>query len=86
MGKRKIPITTVDIEIGRRVREARKAAGYGCKQLAYELGLNPSMVCVLESGRVQMTISRLKKICDFLGVDISHMVSRLESPREKSSG
>jgi len=60
--------TPLDFEIGKRIREARKAAGATQEQLAAALGTTTQQVQKYEVGRNRVAASRLVEIADFLKV------------------
>jgi transcriptional regulator with XRE-family HTH domain len=60
--------TPLDFEIGKRIREARRAAGATQEQLAAALGTTFQQVQKYEAGRNRVAASRLVEIAEFLKV------------------
>lgn len=60
--------TPLDFDIGKRIREARKAAGKTQEELASALGTTFQQVQKYEAGRNRVAASRLVEIADFLRV------------------
>ena len=56
-------------DLGRRIRTAREAAGVTQEELARHLGLNSrSSVSNIEKGRIDLTLSNMQRIADYLHV------------------
>lgn len=57
-------------EVGRQLAELRKAAGMTQEQLSELSGLNRANISKIESGRYNVSLDILGKICEVLGVRI----------------
>jgi transcriptional regulator with XRE-family HTH domain len=60
--------------IGKRVREARLAAGLTGPQLAEKAGCAPNWVYALEAGHQNFTYTTFRRICETLGVDFRQVL------------
>ncbi|MDT0182375.1 helix-turn-helix domain-containing protein [Microbacterium oleivorans] len=58
-------------EVGRRLRELRRAQRMSARALAETLGISPSAVSQIERGVLQPSVSRLIAITDALGVPLA---------------
>lgn len=58
-----------------RVTEAREAAGLTKTQLAAKLGCSLSLISEIESGRKDVTPTRLKSLAEALDVEVSYLAS-----------
>ena len=68
----------IDIEIGKRVRQARVAAGLTQTKLADQLGITFQQVQKYEKGVNRIGGGRLYKIAHILGVKITYFVDDVE--------
>lgn len=55
--------------MGAKIRQLREQLGMSQRQLAAALGLDPSAVCLWESGKTVPTIHNLYRLADILGCD-----------------
>lgn len=58
------------MELGLKLRQLRKAKRFSLKQLAARSGCSTSYLSMIENGKIDPGISRLKKIADGLGITI----------------
>lgn len=61
--------------IGNRVRFLRKSLGFSLKEVSERVGCTPSYLSMLETGKLDPSASRLKKIADALGTTIVRLLS-----------
>ena len=61
--------------IGSRLRAVRKARGLSLKQVAALVGCTPSYLSMVETDKLDPSVSRLKKIADALGSTIVEIFS-----------
>lgn len=64
----------LNIQIGRRIKEARKHKGYTQEELAEEIGVSVQYTSDLERGRVGTSIYTLVKICQALGISSDYLL------------
>ena len=69
---------SIDIEIGKRVRRARVAAGWTQTQLADQLGITFQQVQKYEKGVNRIGGGRLYKIAHIVGVKITYFFDDVE--------
>jgi transcriptional regulator with XRE-family HTH domain len=60
--------------VGRRIREARAAAGLSQQQVASRVGMTRSSVANLEAGRQDMNITRLTAVLAALGIGLDALI------------
>ncbi|HEX5014383.1 MAG TPA: cupin domain-containing protein [Candidatus Limnocylindrales bacterium] len=60
--------------IGQRLRDARQAHGYSLRHLADRLGVSPSLISQIETGRARPSVSSLYAIATELGVSIDDLL------------
>jgi transcriptional regulator with XRE-family HTH domain len=71
--------------MGDRLREARQARGMSLRTLAEQLGVSPSLISQVETGRARPSVSTLYAIANELGVSLDELLfvdARLASPGE----
>lgn len=72
--------TETELEIGRRIREARKALGLRQSDLADRVGISGSHLSDIERGALMPTIPTLRRLCDALGRPLEYaLVDRPEA-------
>lgn len=76
------PLSDATEEFGRRVREARQAAGLSQEGLAHQAGLHWTYVGQVERGRRNVSLHNILKLAQGLAVDPAHLVARLRAPGE----
>ncbi len=68
----------IDIEIGKRLRQARAAAGLSQTELGVQLGISFQQVQKYEKGRNRIGGGRLYKVARILGVKITYFFDGVE--------
>lgn len=63
-------------EVGERIREARKRAGYNQEQLAELARLNRVTIAKYESGKIEPGAQALMRIADVLEVTVDELLGR----------
>lgn len=72
-------------EFGENLKKARKKAGLSQENLAYALGINPSVVSKYESGKVLPNVEQLYSICYELGIFINELFESPEKIKNKAN-
>jgi transcriptional regulator with XRE-family HTH domain len=67
-------------KIGARVRALRRERGLTIEQIAAATGLTKGFISQLERDRTQPSLSSIARICDALGVRLSHVFERDPAP------
>jgi transcriptional regulator with XRE-family HTH domain len=65
--------------VGERLREARQRRGIGLRALARDIGVSPSLISQIETGKSQPSVSTLYAITSALGISVEHV---FEAPAE----
>ena len=73
------------LEVGDRIREARKKAGINQEELAELARLNRVTVAKYESGKVEPGAQAIKRIADALDVTADALLGRQENAEERVS-
>jgi transcriptional regulator with XRE-family HTH domain len=60
--------------LGRQLRSLRAARGLSLAQLAEATGISPSFLSLVESGKSDITISRLVRLADYFEVELADLV------------
>lgn len=70
------------VDLGRRLRALRAERGLSLSQLEAATKISSSFLSLVESGKSDITISRLVRLADFFDVDLGDLVegSRVERP------
>lgn len=58
----------INVEVGRRVREAREAAGLTQERFAELVGISPQNVSCVERGLAGVSLTVLRRMCEILQV------------------
>lgn len=58
----------INIEVGRRIRQAREAAGLTQERFSELIGISPQNVSCVERGLAGVSLTVLKKMCQILSV------------------
>jgi transcriptional regulator with XRE-family HTH domain len=66
--------------VGARVRSLRRERGLTIEQVAAATGLTKGFISQLERDRTSPSLSSIARICDALGVRLSHIFEREPSP------
>ncbi|WP_445147666.1 helix-turn-helix domain-containing protein [Baekduia sp. Peel2402] len=69
------------VEMGRRIRRARKALGWTQEELGDASGIDQTRISVFERGRKSMHLRTFLKLANALDVDPSELVRGLRLPR-----
>ncbi len=64
----------INIEIGERVKSARKAIGFSKDELAEMLGVSSLFLGYIECGQRGMSLQTLKNMCSILGVSSDYLL------------
>jgi transcriptional regulator with XRE-family HTH domain len=73
--------TSIDVEVGSRVRMRRMTIGMSQEKLGEMLGLTFQQVQKYEKGTNRISVSRLVDIADVLGVEIDYFFKGLRGPK-----
>lgn len=71
---------TVELQIGKRIRQARKANGMSLKQLAEVVGCSESLLSKIENERARPSLQMLHKIVENLGFTIGALFAQRTAP------
>ena len=69
-------------EMGERLREARRARGLSLRELADRLGVSPSLISQIETGRANPSVSTLYAIAAELDVSLDELLFNDRRPAE----
>jgi transcriptional regulator with XRE-family HTH domain len=91
---RDLPAVTEHKEIGARLRAQRRKTGKTLRTLAAEVGVSPSLISQIETGRSKASVNTLYAIVDRLGLSLDDLFDRKisapapspPSPEPASSG
>ena len=64
---------SVPQDVGRKLRHMRNLHNLSLKQLAATVGCSESMLSKVETGRVNPTLTMLRKLVDALGINIAFL-------------
>ena len=70
-------------ELGARIRELRKSAGFTQEELGEQADLNYKFIGELERGQVNVSLDSLVRIAGALGVKIGDLLSKEKVPVQK---
>jgi transcriptional regulator with XRE-family HTH domain len=79
-------------EVGTRLRRARQQQHIGLRELARRIGVSPSLISQVETGKSEPSVSTLFAICSELGLPVNEIVfdplrtSRNVGPRQVEPG
>lgn len=76
---RKVRRRRVGTVIGRRLREAREAAGLTQQKLGFKAHLHPTYISMLERGLRAPTVDVLLDLCKAIGIRPSLLLGRIET-------
>ncbi|MBQ0112297.1 MAG: helix-turn-helix transcriptional regulator [Bacteroidales bacterium] len=65
-----------DIAVGSIIKDARKSKNLRAQDMANYLGIYKSTYFYIEAGKVGLSLSRLIKICTYLGIDYVDVMER----------
>lgn len=60
--------------IGGRVRAARTQAGLTLEELSSQIGVSPATLSLIERGRVSVTVERIAKLAEVLGLELEDLM------------
>ena len=66
--------------VGERLREARQARGVSLRALARDIGVSPSLISQIETGKSQPSVSTLYAITSALGISVEYVFQARETP------
>lgn len=70
-------ISTIDIQIGKKIRERRLICGLSQADLAKKAGISPQQIQKYETGVTRVTIDKLYELAEALSVDISYFFTNI---------
>jgi transcriptional regulator with XRE-family HTH domain len=70
-----MPACAASLTAAAKVRELREKAGWTQRRLAEEAGMSAGMVCLLEAGYRNFTLSALERVAGALGTDAAALLS-----------
>ncbi|GEP00572.1 helix-turn-helix domain-containing protein [Methylobacterium haplocladii] len=65
------PPTAIDVRVGRRLAEARKAAGLSCKEIGAVLGISASLFWRYETGQRRISVGHMQMVADLLYLPVT---------------
>jgi transcriptional regulator with XRE-family HTH domain len=65
-----MPLTTSQLQVGKRIRQLRTDRGLSTRALAGQTGFSPSFISQVEHGQVSPSIASLERIAAVLGVTL----------------
>jgi transcriptional regulator with XRE-family HTH domain len=72
------PVTAIDVELARRIRAAREAAGLSQTEVGVMIGVSYQQMQKYEHGRNRLSVGRLIRIATALGIPASTLIEGLE--------
>ena len=76
------PASTVEpLDLGRRVRELRKAKGWTLEQAASQAGLARSTLSKIENGQMSPTYDALKKLAQGMAISVPQLFTPAQVPQ-----
>ncbi|MCD8552749.1 helix-turn-helix transcriptional regulator [Seleniivibrio sp.] len=70
------------VEIGKRIKDARKAKGWSQETLAEHVNIHATYMSQIETGKVNLTVNILKSIADNLEISMKDLVSEYHDENE----
>ncbi len=70
-----------DASLGAQVRQARTATGMSLRGLARQLGVSPATLSQIETGRTGLSVHRLSRIAEALGITVPKILDVVVAPR-----
>lgn len=86
MGRKRSAGSPENRLLGARVEQAREQAGVSRQDLADRLGVDVSMICRIEAGRVGLSAVRAAQIATALGVSIGQLCANVVQSGEAGGG
>ena len=72
------PVTAIDVELARRIRAAREAAGLSQTEVGVRIGVSYQQMQKYEHGRNRLSVGRLVRIASALDLPASTLIEGLE--------
>ncbi|MDN5931927.1 MAG: helix-turn-helix domain-containing protein, partial [Pseudonocardia sp.] len=69
-----------DASLGAQVRQARMATGTSLRGLARQLGVSPATLSQIETGRTGLSVHRLSRIAEALGLTVPQILDVVVAP------
>lgn len=69
------------MQIGDKVRQARKARGFTLEQVARRVGVTQGAISQIELGRTNPSVATLKALADSLGITVGDLFNSNRAPR-----
>jgi transcriptional regulator with XRE-family HTH domain len=73
---------TVELQIGKRLRQARRANNMSLKELADEVGCSESLLSKIENEKARPSLQMLHKIVENLGLTIGGLFAQRSAPED----
>lgn len=70
----------IDVSLGAQVRQARLATGTSLRGLARQLGVSPATLSQIETGRTGLSVQRLGRIAEALGLTVPQILDVVVAP------
>ncbi|APR97879.1 helix-turn-helix domain-containing protein [Wolbachia endosymbiont of Folsomia candida] len=70
-------ISTIDIQIGKKIRERRLICGLSQADLAKKAGISPQQVQKYETGVTRIVVDKLYELAETLSVNISYFLTNI---------
>src|SRR5918996_1531033 len=74
-------VATVDEHVGRRLRANREERGLSLRELARRLGMSPSAISQIETGKSRPSVSTLYAMVSELGISLDDLFTPTEVKR-----
>lgn len=74
------------VSVGAQLRDRRLEFGLSLRQFARDLGVSPSFVSQIETGKSQPSVATLYTICSALGLSVDELFGRTAAPESKPVG
>jgi len=75
-------VNVVEI-FAKRLRELRELKGLGVRELASELGISHSAICLYESCKREPSVSMCKLIADYFDVSCDYLLGLTDEPKRR---
>ena len=71
-------MSQINLKIGPKIKAFRRQLGLQANKLAEELGISPSYLNLIESGKRKIDGNLLLKVCEKLNIELSHLTSKTD--------
>jgi len=78
-GRRRTELRYIDVEVGRRIREARLAKGLSQTKLGDGMGVSFQQVQKYEMGANSVATCQLPGLCKTLKIDVTDLIAKLDA-------